>query len=96
MNIENNYDLANAIYMADWYYAHSDDYGAYKRGENQVRELTDFIKNIEWSNEKREDLWKSLESLIIETSNGREINPKHKEFWFNKIKQLTDWNDNND
>ena len=98
MNQENNSlrSLAIAIYHADWYYNHSDDYSVYLKGEAQVKKLRKVISDMEWTDSKRQNLWEALENLITETHNGREINPKHKEFWFNKIKQLTDWNNKND
>jgi hypothetical protein len=45
MNSMKAMEIYKKIGSADWYYNYSDDYGYYKRGEAECREVIDFIKS---------------------------------------------------
>ena len=58
-------EIFDRIRKVDWYYNYSDDYSVWKKGEESVKELKDFINSREWSDDDIDKIKLASKNLVM-------------------------------
>ena len=65
MNSLEAQEIFDRIRKVDWYYNYSDDYSVWKKGEESVKELKDFINSREWSDDDIDKIKLASKNLVM-------------------------------
>ena len=89
MNSMKAMEIYKKIGSADWYYNYSDDYGYYKRGEAECREVIDFIKSNEWTIDDVEMIRnEAVNQLNLDDRYSDESREQKIKWWNDKLNWL--------
>ena len=58
-------EIFDRIRKVDWYYNYSDDYSVWKKGEESVREIKDFINSREWSDDDIDKIKLASRNMVM-------------------------------
>ena len=65
MNSLEAQEIFDRIRKVDWYYNYSDDYSVWKKGEESVREIKDFINSREWSDDDIDKIKLASRNMVM-------------------------------
>ena len=65
MNSLEAQEIFDRIRKVDWYYNYSDDYSVWKKGEESVKEIKDFINSREWSDDDIDKIKLASKNLVM-------------------------------
>ena len=89
MNSMKAMEIYKKIKSADWWYNYSDDYGYYKRGEAECREVKDFIKSNEWTIDDVEMIRnEAVNQINLNDRYSDEAREEKIKWWNNKLDYL--------
>ena len=65
MNSLEAQEIFDRIRKVDWYYNYSDDYSVWKKGEESVKEIKDFINSREWSDDDIDKIKLASRNMVM-------------------------------
>lgn len=65
MNSLEAQEIFDRIRKIDWYYNYSDDYSVWKKGEESVKKIKNFINSREWSDDDIDKIKLASKNLVM-------------------------------
>lgn len=89
MSDEEILEIAKQIYRTDWYYNYSDDYGAYRSGESQVKSTRLMMQEHDWNEENYSSLIRVFFDFAKIGFPNKPMPDSYREAWTKTINSLT-------